>query len=150
MSTFTVFGRELEYDFFDADELERYQDANARVDKEFKKLNYNAMSTADALRAQCSIINTFFDTVFGKGTAAELFGGKNNIKDHLEAFAEVTNAALDTDKEMRRLSDSVEARYSPNRAQRRFEAKNGNGQNRGNNQHPQNGKQKNGNRYGGN
>ena len=148
MSTFTIRGKELEYDFFDADDLERYQEANTRAGKEFGKLNLNAMSSADALRAQCSIINTFFDTVFGKGTAAELFGGKNNIKDHMEAFADVTRVALDTEGELRQISDRVDLRYSPNRAQRRFEAKNG--QNNGYNHRPQNGKQKNGDRHGGN
>lgn len=150
MSTFTIRGHEFEYDFFDADELEVFMNASKRVSKEFGEIDKQTIPPADALRAQCSTINTFFDTMFGKGTAAKIFGGKNNIKDHLEAFVEVRDAFRGIEKEMQDISEKADMRYSPNRVQRRFESKNGNGQNRGNNQHPQNGKQKNGNRYGGN
>ena len=45
----------------------------------------------------------------------ELFGGKNNIKDHMEAFAAVADAAMNCNGELTALTE----KYSPNRAERR-------------------------------
>lgn len=123
MSKYTVHGVELEFDFFDADELERYTEENKKVGDEFDSLDYSAMSNADALRAQCRIIDTFFDRLFGEGTAEKLFHGKSNIKDHLEAFAEITNHALTSDAELKSISN----RYTLNRAQRRADLQKKNG-----------------------
>lgn len=144
MSKFTVLGVELEYDFFDADELEKYEAENLKVDEDFNNIDYKGMSNADGLRAQCKIINTFFDNMFGAGTADRLFHGKNNIKDHLEAFAIVTSTAVNSETDLRSVTD----RYNPNRAQRRFDQKNANRQNGGNGNFNPNGNRKNGNKYG--
>ena len=114
MSKITVLGQELEFDFFDADELERYEGENLKVEEDFNKLDYKSMSNADALRAQCRIINVFFDNLFGEGTAEKLFHGKSNIKDHLNAFAAITNAAVTSDQEI----GALRGRYSPERAGR--------------------------------
>lgn len=111
-----VLGKELEYDFFDADLLEKYEDENLRVKERIQEpTQYDGLKTADALRIQCGIVNDFFDEVFGKGTSAELFGSKNNIKDHMEAFATVAEAAMSCKGEL----DTITEKYSPNRAERR-------------------------------
>jgi len=125
MSKIIVLGVELEYDFFDADELEKYQQENQMVVNEINAIDFTKMSPPDGMREQCKIVNTFFDNMFGHGTAERLFHGKSNIKDHLEAFAAVTNAGLSSNAELRSISD----RYNPNRAQRRFEQKNANRKN---------------------
>ena len=52
-------------------------------------------------------------------TAERLFHGKNNIKDHMEAFGIVTDAAMDSSEGFRAMA----AKYSPNRAERRAEQK---------------------------
>ena len=145
MSKITVLGQELEFDFFDADELERYEGENLKVEEDFNKLDYKSMSNADALRAQCRIINVFFDNLFGEGTAEKLFHGKSNIKDHLEAFATVTNQALSSDTELQKATSM----YTPNRAQRRFEAKAVvRQQNGGSGNYNPNANRKNGNKHG--
>lgn len=111
-----ILGVELELDFFDADVLEVYERENQRVLEQIKEpAQYEGKSTADALRIQCGIINDFFDAVFGQGTADEIFGARNNIRDHMEAFAIVADAAIDTRKEF----DTLSEKYSPNRAERR-------------------------------
>lgn len=111
-----ILGVELEFDFFDADQVEIYERENQRVVETIKEpTKYEGKSTADAFRIQCAIVNTFFDNVFGVGTAQRIFKGKNNIKDHMEAFAIVADAAMNTRKEFDAMSD----KYSPNRAERR-------------------------------
>ena len=98
-----VSGVELEFDFYDADQLEVYERENkVLVDKIQNPDLYEGKSTADSLRFQCKIVN-----------------GKNNIKDHMEAFGIVTDAAMDSSEEFRAMA----AKYSPNRAERRAEQK---------------------------
>lgn len=132
MSKITVLGVELEYDFFDADLLEKYEAENLHLNEEFSKLDYDSMSNADALRAQCQIVNNFFDHVFGAGTADTLFHGKCNIKDHLIAFSDVVKYSTTKDNELRDIMNQ----YTPNRAQRRFDQKNANRQNGGSGNNP--------------
>lgn len=120
-----ILGVELEYDFFDADLLDKYEDANQRVkDRIQEPTQYEGLRTGDSLRLQCNIVNDFFDEVFGEGTAEKIFHGKSNIKDHMEAFAQVADAAMSCKGELDQITD----KYDPNRAQRRAEQKAGNKQ----------------------
>lgn len=121
MSKFTVNGVELEFEFMDADEVDRYLAANEEVVKKVNEPDYTKMSKADGMRHQCKVINEFFDSLFGAGTANKLFKGKNNIMEHMEAFSVVAEAARSSDTPMKELS----MKYAPNRAQRRAEAHQG-------------------------
>lgn len=121
-----ILGVELQYDFFDADELEIYERENKRVADRIKEpTQYENKTTAEALRIQCGIVNDFFNAVFGEGTADKIFGGKNNIKDHMEAFGIVANEAMGCRGEF----DAMVDKYSPNRAERRQEQRQQNKQN---------------------
>lgn len=113
-----ILGVELEYDFFDADQLEIYERENQRVADDIKEpAQYEGKSTADAIRMQCHIVDKFFDAVFGEGTARRIFRGKANIRDHMEAFGQVAQGAMEARGEL----DAIEDRYTPNRAERRQE-----------------------------
>ena len=111
-----VLGVELEYDFFDADQMEVYERENRRVAEDIKEpTQYEDKSTADAYRIQCGIVDRFFDAVFGDGTAKRIFHGKANLRDHMEAFGIVAQAAGEARAEF----DAIEEKYTPNRAERR-------------------------------
>lgn len=111
-----VLGVELEYDFFDADQMEVYERENRRVAEDVNEpTQYEDKSTADAFRIQCHIVDRFFDVVFGDGTAKRIFHGKANIRDHMEAFGIVAQAAGTAKTEF----DAIEEKYTPNRAERR-------------------------------
>lgn len=115
-----ILGVELEYDFFDADLLDQYEDANQRVQERIKEpTQYEGKRTGEALRIQCNIVNDFFDEVFGHGTADKIFHGKANIRDHMEAFGQVADAAMSCKGELDQITD----KYNPNRAQKRAEQK---------------------------
>lgn len=113
-----VLGVELEYDFLDADQLEVYERENRRVADDIKEPSqYEGKSTADSIRLQCRIVDRFFDAVFGEGTARKIFRGKSNIRDHMEAFGIVAQAAQESGASLKSLED----KYAPNRAERRQE-----------------------------
>lgn len=111
-----IFGIELKFDFFDADQLEVYERENQKVADDIKEpTQYEGKSTADAIRIQCRIVDGFFDAVFGAGTSQKLFKGKANIRDHMEAFGIVAQCARESGGEMK----AIEDKYDPNRAERR-------------------------------
>lgn len=111
-----ILGVELEYDFFDADQLEVYERENAKVAEDVNEpTQYEGKSTADALRIQCRIVDDFFDALFGAGTARKIFKGKANIRDHMEAFGIMAQGAMSAREEL----DKIEDKYTPNRAERR-------------------------------
>lgn len=111
-----ILGVELEFDFFDADQLEVYEHENRKVAERIKEpTQYEGKSAAESIRIQCRIVDAFFDNVFGVGTAERLFQGKSNIRDHMEAFGIMAQNAQDSGKEL----DDIENRYAPNRAERR-------------------------------
>ncbi len=111
-----ILGVELEYDFFDADQLEIYERENQKVAVDIKEPSqYEGKSSADAIRIQCRIVDRFFDTLFGAGTAQKIFKGKMNIRDHMEAFAIMSQGAVNSRAEL----DAIEDKYSLNRAERR-------------------------------
>ena len=116
MSALNVLGVELEYDFFDADQLEIYERENKKVAEDIGDMaQYEGKSTADAIRIQCRIVDKFFDNVFGEGTAKRLFHGKANILEHMEAFGTVAQGASSARAEF----EAIEDKYTPNRAERR-------------------------------
>lgn len=111
-----ILGVELTLDFFDADSLDLYEQENKRVAEDIKEpTQYEGKSAADSIRIQCKIVDRFFDNTFGDGTAQKLFNGKANLRDHMEAFGQVAQAAHDARKEL----DEIEDKYTPNRAERR-------------------------------
>lgn len=115
-----IFGIELELDLFDADQLELYEKECKKVaDRVNEKGCYAGKSAADSIRYQCKVVDEFFDSLFGKGTADMIFKGKSNIKDHMEAFGIVTSEQEKTNAEFKQ----IVGKYTPNRAERRQEQK---------------------------
>ena len=111
-----ILGVELKLDLFDADVIEVYERENKRVvDRIHENGQYDGKTTAEAIRYQCGVVNDFFDSLFGAGTAEKIFKGKSNIKDHMEAFGIVAKAAEDANVEFNGVLD----KYTPNRAERR-------------------------------
>ncbi len=111
-----ILGVELEFDFFDADNLEVYERENAKVAEDIKEpMQYEGKNTADVLRIQCRIVDNFFDALFGAGTAQKIFKGKANIRDHMKAFGIMAKGAMDARAEL----NEIEDKYTPNRAERR-------------------------------
>ena len=115
-----ILGIEFAFDFCDADQAEVHEREVKRVVEQVQDKNqYAGKSNADSMRFQCRVIDNFFDTVLGRGTADLLFHGKANLREHLEAFGEVSDAAKESNAQLFALTN----RYAPNRAERRQEQK---------------------------
>ena len=81
----------LEGDLMDADFMEKFETAMVKMRDSALEAKRQSFPTAAAnYRAQCEVVNTCFDEIFGAGTAVKLFGGKMNVMDHLMAIEKVS------------------------------------------------------------
>jgi len=80
---------EVNFDFLDADDVERLENATKKVVEKSEEYKDKELSMSEDIRLECKIINEFFDEVFGEGISEKLFNGKNNLKDHIKVFEDI-------------------------------------------------------------
>lgn len=96
----------LEGDLMDADFMEKFETAMAKMRDSALEAKRQSFPTAAAnYRAQCEVVNTCFDEIFGAGTAVKLFGGKMNVMDHLKAIEKVSEWAAGERKALNDLTN---------------------------------------------
>nr|DAE46724.1 MAG TPA: hypothetical protein [Caudoviricetes sp.] len=87
-------GIKLEGDLMDADFMEKFESSMIKMRDSAQAKKRETFPTAAAnYRAQCEVVNTCFDEIFGDGTAQKLFGGKMNVMEHLKAIEKVSDWA---------------------------------------------------------
>lgn len=87
-------GIKLEGDLMDADFMEKFESSMIKMRDSAQAKKREALPTAAAnYRAQCEVVNTCLDEIFGAGTAQKLFGGKMNVMEHLKAIEKVSEWA---------------------------------------------------------
>ena len=106
---------EIDFDFLDADDIEKFENEAKRVVKECENNEIKTLTYAEQIRKECEIIDNFFNNVFGEGTSEKLFKGKANLMEHINAFQDIVNEKIRKQEEM----NSTLKRYLPNREQRR-------------------------------
>ena len=96
----------LEGDLMDADFMEKFETAMVKMRDSALEAKRQSFPTAAAnYRAQCEVVNTCFDEIFGAGTAVRLFGGKMNVMDHLKAIEKVSEWAAGERKALNDLTN---------------------------------------------
>lgn len=124
MSTFSYNGTELELDLLDAVWMEKYEKANdALVSRAEEAAGKEDLKAYESMRTQCSIINDFFDNLFGRGTAEKLFGNNENVKIRFDAYDLINQMVTDATKELNEIARRYKKPAPKNREQRRAEAK---------------------------
>ena len=96
----------LEGDLMDADFMEKFETAMVKMRDSALEAKRQSFPTAAAnYRAQCEVVNTCFDEIFGAGTAVKLFGSKMNVMDHLMAIEKVSEWAAGERKALNDLTN---------------------------------------------
>lgn len=121
-----ILGKEIEFDFFDADEMEKWDKYTEKMKADKDKLNFKNMKQSEFIRKFCTIVEECFDNIFGEGTSKELFQGKQNFRLCVNAYKDLVKARREQDKEIvNEMNDlqaelkEIEKEYTPNRATRR-------------------------------
>lgn len=109
-------GVELEFDAYDADQVERIEKSSKKIDE----VDIPEGATwSQIIRIRCEGIFNFFDAVFGEGTAHKVFEGKTNLTKCNLILAKFLDQAGEEIKKTNEEMDERFKKFSPNRAQRR-------------------------------
>ncbi len=102
----TIKGIDFDVSFTDADVIERYENAAMKMrDAVADKTKFKGMSTANALREQCRIMEEFIDTTLECDSLNVLFGGKNDLLEHMKVCDEMNTRAAEAKKALADISN---------------------------------------------
>ena len=102
---------EVDFDFFDADNIEKFEsEARKVVEKTEKEKQTENMTLSNAIRLECDIVEEFLDNVFGEGISEKIFKGKKNLMEHIKVFQEIVDEKNRKQQELQNLYN----RYAPN------------------------------------
>lgn len=121
---FTIRGVDFEIDILDADVMERLEDAAEKIQKrvaEEKAKKYKKNS--EFIRVFNGLTEKFIDEVLGEGSSELIFGGSQNMMEHMEAYNGIFAAKEEAMSAVTEFTETFQNTYSPNRAQRRAAAK---------------------------
>ncbi len=121
---FTIRGVDFDIDILDADIMERLEDAAEKIQKrvaEEKAKKYKKNS--EFIRVFNSLTENFIDEVLGEGSSELIFGGSQNMMEHMEAYNGIFAAKDEAMNSVTEFTETFQNTYSPNRAQRRAAAK---------------------------
>ncbi len=105
-------GVTLQADFMDADFMEIFEPAVHKMREEINAGKTMQGSVAAKYRVMNRAIETFFDTVFGEGTADSVFQGSKNVMGHLKAVAGIEEAQRDEKKQFNDISNRYTQRQN--------------------------------------
>lgn len=121
-----ILDKEIEFDFFDAEQMEKYEKESEIAQRELNSIDINKMKMSEIINKTCSIIENCFDNVFGEGVSNKIFEGKKSFrlcvkafKDLVKAKKEQTNTIDDDIKDLQKELQEIDLEYKPNRATRR-------------------------------
>lgn len=103
-----------DFDVFDADELEKCEDAienfksNVKEMKDFEKVS-------EYMRYNCNVVFDLFNDIFGEGTDKKIFGTKTNIIICLKAVDELLTFVNDNKSKQEKEINKMLSKYSKNK-----------------------------------
>lgn len=123
-------GVELEFDFYDADQIEVFEDAIDRAGVEINKA-LDAKKQSQLIRGVCQATINMLDEIFGEGTANDVFQGETNFKKSIEVFNSLVKERIKQEEElnvvvdeMKNLTEGRNVQQPNNRQIRRLNKKN--------------------------
>ena len=121
-----ILDKEIEFDFFDAEQMERYEKESEIAQKELNSIDINKMKQSEFINKTCETIEKCFGNVFGEETSKKIFEGKKNFRLCVKAFKDLVKAKkeqvneIDNEiKDFQKELFEINAEYKPNRATRR-------------------------------
>lgn len=110
---------EAEVDFGDAGFMERVELAGENIKKDFEALPKTGKES-ELLRAQNKVYDDFFDCIFGKGTARQMFGRSESLSKRLEAAGSIYDFKMGQVAQYSDMTDKFRVNKPVNREQRRY------------------------------
>lgn len=108
-----ILDTEVEFDFNDADDMERFEKELDIMSPKLKNMKVVGRKRSAVIREFCEAVLNCLDKTFGKGTSQKVFGGKTNLTLCIKAFEDLCVARDDYDKEFEKQMKTLESKYTP-------------------------------------
>lgn len=95
-----VLETEIEFDFYDAEQMEKLETNIDKITKGINKINPEKMKQSQFINEFCSIVEEGFDNIFGEGSSKQIFKEKRNFKLCVQAFKDLVKAREEQEKEL--------------------------------------------------
>ena len=121
-----ILEKEIDFDFFDAEQMEKLETNIDKITKGINKINPEKMKQSQFINKFCSIVEEGFDNIFGEGSSKQIFKEKRNFKLCVQAFRDLVKAREEQEDELDvEMADfekelkEIGIEYKPNRTTRR-------------------------------
>ena len=99
-------GVELEYDFYDADQMEVFENAVERAMADVDKA-LEAKKQSQLIRGVCQVTIDMIDEIFGDGTADEVFQGETNFRKSMQVFNALVKEKIRQEEEVSKVVEEM-------------------------------------------
>lgn len=99
-------GVELEYDFYDADQMEVFENALERAIVDVEKA-LEAKKQSQLIRGVCQVTIDMIDEIFGDGTADEVFQGETNFRKSMQVFNALVKEKIRQEEEVSKVVEEM-------------------------------------------
>lgn len=121
-----ILDTEIEFDFYDAEQAEKFEKYADIASKELNNINTNKMKQSEFIKKVNSIVENCFNNIFGEGVSTRIFNGKKDFRLCIKAFKDLVKSRLEQEELVAKELDDLQkemteatAKYSSNRAARR-------------------------------
>lgn len=123
-----ILNKEIDFDFFDAKQMEVYEKESQIASYKITKVieNIQNLKQSEMINQTFDIIENCFNNIFGENISKELFGGKRNLKLCFQAFKDLIIARKEQEDEINKEAEelnkelkAIGVEYKPNRTTRR-------------------------------
>lgn len=122
LTAWEINGHTFCLDMQDVDTLEAYEKAFKDMEVREKALPKDGPAS-QRVRAYCVMFRELFNRIFGDGADVKIFGEKNNACHMTEVYESFLEFVTAQTAEVAEVQARVVNRFTPNRAQRRAQAK---------------------------
>lgn len=114
-----ILNTELEFNFNDADDLEKLENAIEETKSNLKNIKFKGKKTSEVIRETCKAVFDCFNSVFGEGTDKKIFGNKTSLNVCVEAFKNLCDEKIKQENDLIQEMSDLENKYNPNRTVRK-------------------------------
>ena len=123
-----ILDKEIDFDFFDAKQMEVYENESQIASDEITKIigNIKNLKQSELINQTFDIIENCFNNIFGENISKEIFKGKRNLKLCFQAFKDLITARKEQEDEINKEAEelnkelkSIGVEYKPSRSTRR-------------------------------
>lgn len=93
-----ILDTEVEFDFYNAEQAEKFEKYADIATQELNKINANKMKQSVFIKSVCEIVEKCFNNIFGNDVAVKIFNNKKDFHLCIRAFKDLIKGRLEQEE----------------------------------------------------